>query len=460
MPYPGGVRYFAWILGLLAGCSYYDSSLLAPTGEISNGPGGAGGEGGEAGAGGGPSGAGGGGAGVAGSGGGAGSGAAGGAGGAGGTGGAGGSNGETQIVGCAAKPIGPPKEIPTKKDGVEFVLAIKELDFGEKKVNGEPLYKNYGFDLDGYCSCPNDFTCKGADPNTSRYCDGPDGRDNAGGALITTFASVLDDFGSESINKSALGGSSTVVFQVRQYNGEANDDQVEVAWMIGEDFNGNGGVPVWDGKDVWNVQKAGFLNDGAPPLTPRFADPNAYVRDYVIVATLLGGSIGGADLSITLTAPLMVATLIPPTENKNFWSIDSGTVAARWDTKDIFKLFRRFNDPVSKQPLCTDNPFYVNIKSEICKYADIPLGVQVQPNVPCSALSIALRFTAAQIGIGSLIDTQAPENNCGKDNDPANDSCDLTCAPSGAAGRVVPGPGGVDVLSSDWCRAFPGSLGC
>ncbi|MCU0657112.1 MAG: hypothetical protein MUF64_18190, partial [Polyangiaceae bacterium] len=161
----------------------------------------------------------------------------------------------------------------------------------------------------------------------------------------------------------------------------------------------------------------------ASPLTPKFADPNAYVRDYVLVATLPGGSIGGADLAITLTAPLMVATLGPPTEGKNFWSIDSGTVAARWDTKDIFKLFRRFNDPVSKKPLCTDNPFYGNIKSEICKYADIPLVGQAQPDAPCSALSLAFRFTAIQASVGALVEPQPLASNCNSNNDPANDTC-------------------------------------
>ncbi|MCU0659227.1 MAG: hypothetical protein MUF64_29405 [Polyangiaceae bacterium] len=408
---------FSWVLGLLsAGCSYYDRSLLDPIDPV-QGQAGQAGEGGSAGDGGA--------AGLAGAG-------AAGEAGASGTSGQAGAGGEaigveTQIVGCAAKPIGPPKEPPAKKDGVEFVLAVRSFDLGEKKVNGESQFQGYGFDLDGYCSCPDDFTCKGADSTTeSRYCDGPDGRDNAGGALVAAYSSILTDFRSEDLNKSTEEGRSTILFQIRSYNGEADDDQVEIAWLIGDDLSDDGTKPRWDGEDAWPVLDTGYVDNAqSSPLREKYVDKNAYVRGYVLVATIPGGEVNANGFGVALTAPIMVATLQKPTEARPFWSVDSGTVAARWDSRDVLKLLGRYQDPLAKEPLCTDNPFYGNIKAEICKFADIPLGVQVQPNVPCSALSIALRFTATEAKLGPINPAEVPPQQCPPETDPAQDSCGL-----------------------------------
>jgi hypothetical protein len=303
----------------VAACSYYDSSLLAPinSGE-SAGDGGDGGEGG---------------AGTSGSFLGAG-GAAGEVSGTGGIGGAGAAGEvppgtQTQLVGCAAKPIGPPKNKPTKVDGVSFVLALREVDFGETKLNGEFLYKKYGFDLDFFCSCPDDYTCKGLDSDLSRYCDGPEGRDNAGGALVAAFATLLPDFGSKSLNDSFSKGNSTLLLQVDGYNGEVDDDQVEVSWLLGEDLDSIG-KPQWNGEDVWPVQKISYLENGAPPLRPKSTDKNAYVRGYVLVATLPDGTLGSHSFSIALTAPVLVGTLVPPGGGQPYWHIEDGTRSWRW----------------------------------------------------------------------------------------------------------------------------------
>jgi hypothetical protein len=330
---------------------------------------------------------------------------------------------QTQLVGCAAKPIGPPKDKPAKADGVSFVLAFREADFGEAKVSGEFLYKGYGFDLDGYCSCPDDYSCKGNDPDKSRYCDGPEGRDNAGGALVASFATLLPTFGSVSLNEAFSEGTSTLMLQVEKYNGEADDDQVEVSWLLGEDLDKTG-APQWNGEDVWPVQKASYLEDGAPPLRPKSTDKNAYVRGYVLVATLPDGTLESDGFSIELTAPVLVGTLVPPGGGQPYWHIEDGTLAARWKVQDLLGQLRRVNDPLTKKPLCTDNQFYPNIKAEICKFADIPSGVQVQPNVPCDALSIALKFKATQAKVGKLIDVGPPEVLCPPETDPGNDTCD------------------------------------
>jgi hypothetical protein len=127
---------------------------------------------------------------------------------------------------------------------------------------------------------------------------------------------------------------------------------------------------------------------------------------------------------VALTAPVVVATLVPPDDAQPYWHIESGTLAARWRAKDILGQLRRVNDPLSKQPLCTDNQFYPNVKAEICKYADISSGVQTQPNIPCDALSLALRFKATQVKLGGLVEVGPPDVLCPPATDPANDSCD------------------------------------
>ncbi|MCS6900505.1 MAG: hypothetical protein RMJ98_12580 [Myxococcales bacterium] len=412
-----------WLVGLalVAACTYYDSSLLAPMN-----PGEPVGEGGEGGKGeGGASGD------TGGFSGGEGGGSPGGEGGGGEVSGAAGASGgtggvpygtQTQIVNCAAKPIGPPKDKPVKTEGVSFVLAIREVDFGETKISGEFPYKGYGFDLDGACSCPDDFTCKGLDSDTSRYCDGPAGRDNAGGALVASFSTLVPDCGSQSFNKAFSNGKSTLLIQIDKYNGEPDDDQVEVSWLLGENLD-NIGKPLWNGEDTWPVQTASYVEDGAPPLRPKSTDKNAYVRGFVLVATLPNGSLESQGFSVNLTAPIMTATLIPPRENQPFWQVEDATMAARWRVQDLLGQLRRVNDPLSQKPLCTNNPFYPNIKAEICKFADISSGVQAQPNIPCDAISVALKFKATQCKLGKLIEVTPSDGLCSPETDPGKDSC-------------------------------------
>lgn len=401
--------FFLGGLFLLVACSYYDQSLLAPRESIEEPGEEVGGEGGEAGA-----------AGQMVSLGGAGAGGEAGTGGAGGMAGAEALGVQTQMVGCGVKPIGPPKNPPTKKDGVDFYLAVKTLDFGEKEENGSPVYKGYGLDLDGYCSCPDDFFCKGTDPDPSRYCDGPNGRDNAAGALVAAFSKMLEDFNSVTFSKSMVNGDFTILFQVTGYNGEPDDDQVEVAWILGDNLSDTA-TPQWNGQDVWPVQSKSFEADG---ISPTIVDKNAYVRGNVLVATLPGGELHGEDISITMTAPVLIGTLIPPDANSNYWRIDDGMLAARWDAKNILALLGRRTDPFTKKPLCTDSQIYTNIKAMVCQFADISLGVQAQPNVPCNALSLAMKLTAVESKIGEHLDVVIPQNLCPPETDPAKDSCD------------------------------------
>ncbi len=397
----------------LAACSYYDSSLLNPTSTT-------GGEGGSGGASGQPSG------GAAGARPGGAAGASAGAGGsaAGATGEAG-YGGETREVNGLVKPVGPPKTKPTKTDGVDLVLALKAIDFGEQSN----AYKQYGFDLDGAnTQSPggDDPTCKGYSSKASDYNDNEGGRDNAFGQLVTSISKFLTDFQSSHFNDNVADGTFSILLHVENYNGERNDDQVTLSWLVGDNFP-KGKKPAFDGTDSWPIQDTSYLDDGKSPPTARYSDVNAYVTDGVLVGSLPGGKITTPSFTLELTAPLLVATLRAPDTTSPLWRIESGTIAARWPTKTLFSQIGRFKDPFggTDKPICRNSVSYAGIKSSICAAADISSSVlDIQPNIPCSALSMALRVQAVQAKVGPTVATASKPILCDQGQSPEGDDCD------------------------------------
>ncbi len=409
------VRKLLWLAAGLGACSYYDASLLAPSTEqeppASTAQGGEGGQGGEDGQGGTatafPTGGGGG---------------PGGKGNAGAAGIAqGGSAGEAPVQPCSIKPP-PPSDLPSqKKDGTDISLAIKAIDLGQGKIDGKPAYLAYGFDLDGYCSCPEDFSCKGSDPQQDRYCDGPGGRDNAGGAFFFSLAQVAPAFGTASFNQGLTKGKFGLLFRVKDYNGESDDEQVQVEWYSSSDF-GKGLEPLWDGSDAWPVEEDSYLD--IEKKTPRYTDPFAYVTGGKLVATLPGGRLLLNNILLDLVGPVLVAGLTPPDATSPLWRVQEGILAARWRSQDILAQLAYIPDPLDNKPLCKSNPLYGTLKAQICSYADISSTVQGQINAPCDALAIAIKFDAVQANIG-VPSTKPTVNPCLGADDPKGDTCEL-----------------------------------
>src|SRR5262249_9522403 len=131
--------------------------------------------------------------------------------------------------------------------------------------------------------------------------DGPGGRDNnlnefwARNALLENPPNL--DAGIDEIPLSqpafaatteALFGRTTTVFRLRGYNGEANDDRVELAAYSGTTWDNEfeGPKPRWDGEDRWNVTSLWLERGQLDVAAPRYRDTHAYVAQHVLVAYL------------------------------------------------------------------------------------------------------------------------------------------------------------------------------
>lgn len=303
----------------------------------------------------------------------------------------------------AYAPERPPADDPDGGD-MEVVVALTTLDLG---IDAGAAYS---FDLDHTCTCPAPESCRPA-AGAPKHCDDPQGRDNSGGELVAKFAQLTDQFDTTKINASIAKGKSGLLVRVRHYNGLGNDTSVEVALFSSNGTIGpDGGEPVpnHDGKDPWSASPASLLGGTGPPFVPNFVDANAYVRNHVLVAN--------ADFPLrlvsnanpfTLRGTVFSATLVPMLGT---FALQKGRFVGRWNARELLTSIQIVSDPFSPGNfLCGNDVTYQNIKSQICKAADISSNVAPDPQAPCDALSIALAFESEPALLAGVVpDTPAP----------------------------------------------------
>ena len=375
---------FLQVAGIAAGCTYYDTSLLAPAGSAGGGSAGAAGA----------------------------SGAAGSAGAAGG--------GTCQRVAPPNKP-----NVTGSGGTLDLVLAMRSIWFkGDADAGHEPV----GYDIDRTCSCQGEGdSCQVPSWATGDHCDGPEGRDNAFGKLIDDMAafSGVGEFGVKEWNERLSNGEWGVLIRVRNYNGEADDDEVELAWYMAEKLwaatvldGGAKAPPKWDGSDAWPVRDMNVI--GGDIDKPASADSKAYVSGGVLVGMLPSGLFQAApSMQFILTDPYLTGRLV---KGASGWELQEGQVAAVWQMTDVFEQFNYFT--VLSQPMCKGggNPFYDGVKQMICRHVDI-FHDRGTPTSPCDSLSVGMAFSAQQAKFGPLMPTEVPEKLCDDAHDPATDTC-------------------------------------
>lgn len=296
-------------------------------------------------------------------------------------------------------PARPDKDDPGGAD-VEFYNALTTLDFNASPDAGATTI---GFNLDGVCTCPQAESCHPADA-APQHCDGKDGLDNSGAALIRQFSSANGFFDQNYINQQIAAGIFGAVIRVRGYNGKANDTKVEVAVFVS---NGTDGIqigkpiaPKRDGSDKWTLDptslKGGALPDGGAPVA-LYVDSNAYVSNGFLVGTLnfplsIGAGNGEGLVTIELSGSVLAAKLEP--SGSSFKA--KGTIAGRWPTRKLLTTLQVLHDPLDStktQFLCGPNVTYQVLKTRVCDFADITGNLlEDGKNAPCDSLSIGFGF--------------------------------------------------------------------
>lgn len=377
------------------------------------------------------------------------------AGGAGATGGDGGTGGGTGGDGACSnvRPPLPPTESDPGPDDVDFVAAVRSLDFGEQ--HDEDVGPTVGYDLDKECTCLGGVpSCQpvGAMAND---CDGPGGRDNAVARLFKNLGLFeSEQFNSTHQSSEAESGEFSILVRVLDYNGQPNDTSVGVIVYsspgLDKDPCLSSPQPQWDGSDEWPVDAltleepaaggggaggmgigggggCGAAGPSAPGYdvdAPRFASAQAFVSDGVLVAdlpssALIFSSNTGAT-EINLVGGFLTGRLV---EESGGWAIHEGIITGRWALSELFEIVGKIEQ--NNVPICKDHPLYEPIKSVLCNFPDITSTVSGAA-APCDALSFGMGFEAepAQLGIVVDADSGVP-STCAPGQDPAGDSCDM-----------------------------------
>lgn len=304
-------------------------------------------------------------------------------------------------------------------DAGELIFAARSLVFDADAGNGETV----GFDLDGFCTCPGPASCTSP---SKTVCDDPRGRDNAAGELLANFSAYADAFNPQKINQLVSAGRIGLVFRLLDYNGTPNDTQVQTAVFLSNGIEGfeDGGTPKppqFLGNDVWTVDPKSLVGGVAPPYipSPDSADPFAYVKDGLVVASLnaiyidFAAGVGTSQLRVDLTGVIVTAKIA--SDGNGGWQIGEGTLAGRWATRKLLTSFAGVHDPLNPSTyLCGDSGTYQGVKALACAQRDIASVIQNDgQNAKCDALSFALRFTTSRAMLGSVYAGVPPVTPCG-----------------------------------------------
>ncbi len=241
------------------------------------------------------------------------------------------------------------------------------------------------------------------------------GVDNAAGLLIQEFAGTGGNFFDQGyVNSQIAAGIFGALFRVTNYNGTANDTNVEVSIYTS---NGTEGVvtdsgtkiPQWNGTDVWTLDPSsllgGVIGTGGPiPLVAY--DLNAYVANWTLVSNIsdmplaIGAATGEGLVTIDLTGAHVIAKLAP---FGNTYKA-TGTVTGRWESKKLLTSLAVLYDPFQMDAsLCGNDPVYQLLKPRVCALEDIATNVLDDgTNAPCDALSLAFNFTSVAATYGTV----------------------------------------------------------
>ncbi len=328
-----------------------------------------------------------------------------------------------------------------------FIVAMSEYHLVPKGDAGGVL----GYDLDDVCTCD---TSEGAAHEGGgscagpRRCDADGGIDNGSLVLYDEFGTFVADIDKGAqVNDRIASGVLTALIEISNYNGRANDKEVNVGIIISYGIRDPRGCnsaaggrgpsypPGWCGGDIWSVDPAAVIGD-LPPYAPALA-ASAYVTNHVLVVRDMNGyfEIPFGDTSFRFRAPIMTATIVPldaagnprdpdapPDGGKdgNF-RLDDGILAGRLQTQSLLAGFGSLRVPGSADPdaaanqkyLCQSASFAV-LRAAYCSARDIASNHQLDfdPRATCDAISTTTAFRARPAKAGEKAGAGDPPNPC------------------------------------------------
>ena len=329
-------------------------------------------------------------------------------------------------AGCNhARPAYPPALATTNMRAEEFVVAVNKYDMGDLDQGAATeRYRTMGYDLDGLC------TGQGEGPSCTNYfgvlenpiLEGPDGIDNAQGAVLYRVNDRQGSSATEGVNSPIESGIITTVLRVRHYNETSLDNDVEVAFFGATMLRGGQpNAPKWEGNDVWAAGEPWWVNNddqGQPSIErPKFVDTKAYVTDWMLVARL-----DKLDVPPELAlSQVIISARITKTDHG--WGLTEGTIAGRARTHNLLANLHLIEDPETRDYICMGSKNYATHKGTICSVSDISFEPSDDPSTACDATSWGWHFNALPAKLSGTA-TAVPVRNCPLETSPANDSCE------------------------------------
>lgn len=293
-----------------------------------------------------------------------------------------------------------------------IVNALASFETGDPK---DPTLPNTtGYDLDKTCTCPGPRSCKPS--RGGGVCDFPNGVDNSAGVFFLSMVTVLGSGNSETAR--IRRGLSGLLFRVRNYNDQPDDDEVELSIFdtLGLEGVRDAGTgvdasiaPKLDGTDRWTVDARSLL--GGTPYLPIVVDTRAYVRGGVVVGSI-NHAIRVGFYTLPLVGAIVTGKLVKTGET---YAVSEGVLSGRFNARDLLTALETVPNPlVSSGYLCGEDPLYRNTRDIVCANLDLPTDQALDGrDTPCDAVSIAARFSTVPAVLGDVVDPGPRKKPCG-----------------------------------------------
>ena len=212
---------------------------------------------------------------------------------------------------------------------------------------------------------------------------------------------TLGSGGTQDFSSTADKGSWTMLVRVRGWNGEKDDDRIEVAVFPSSGLPKESFPAKWDGTDAWPIPRTAIADGYSDVEHPRFVDGNGYVAGGVLVASLPESEMLIAGKNTIVPVHLTAGFVTGRLEKKGAaWAIRDGVVAARWKVSDLFTTLSVVT--LAGQSLCRDSGYYAVVKKTICALPDITSEL-ASPTADCDAVSVGMLYQAEPAKLGACL---------------------------------------------------------
>ncbi len=311
-----------------------------------------------------------------------------------------------------------------------FVVAIDQAVLDPKQAAG--------YDLDGVCTCdrrPGAIADGGSlCVARSQVCDLDGGVDNMVGVVAAASSPTtrLDTLP----NRLVQTGERTVLFQIGNYNGLANDTDISVGVVLAEGIRVEpAGCPAavyqdasarWTpgkcGTDSWSVSKASVITSGR--LLP-LVTGTGYVNQYRAVVHLTAPVKVPftAESAVSIEQPTLTATIVPlgvdmlprdaaappTTAEARYYRLENGQLVGRVTIPNVLASLGSYRQggPDGGR-VCQNESVFDLVRTQICTNADLLRDPAAPAGGTCDALSMAMGFTAIPALSDAIVDSPPP----------------------------------------------------